>query len=105
MNLPKLDLLRSATWFTAITVTALGVYLVGRLFLSTSGSGGLQVIAGTLQGSDFWIALAIGVAAQAVDGALGMGYGARRPGREPPRRPDPASAQAGRVLPALQTAR
>jgi uncharacterized membrane protein YfcA len=75
MNLPKLDLLRSATWFTAITVTALGVYLVGRLFLSTSGSGGLQVIASTLQGSDFWIALAIGVAAQAVDGALGMGYG------------------------------
>jgi uncharacterized membrane protein YfcA len=75
MNLPKLDLLRSATWFTAITITALGAYLVGRLFLSASGSGGLQVIASTLQGSAFWIALAIGLAAQAVDGALGMGYG------------------------------
>jgi uncharacterized protein len=75
MNLPKLDLLRSATWFTTITIAALGVYLVGRLFLSTSGSGGLQVIAATLQGSAFWIALAIGLAAQAVDGALGMGYG------------------------------
>ena len=75
MHLPKLDLLRSATWFTAIIITALGVYLVGRLFLSTSASGGLQVIASTLQGSAFWIALAIGLAAQAVDGALGMGYG------------------------------
>lgn len=75
MNLPKLDLLRSASWFTAITMTAVGLYLVGRLFLSGGGSGGLQAIASTLQGSAFWIALAIGVAAQAVDGALGMGYG------------------------------
>jgi len=75
MNLPKLDLLRTATWFTGITITALGLYLVGRLFLSASGSGGLQVIASTLQGNAFWIALAIGLAAQAVDGALGMGYG------------------------------
>jgi uncharacterized membrane protein YfcA len=75
MNLPKLDLLRTASWFTGITITALGLYLVGRLFLSASGSGGLQVIANTLQGSAFWIALAIGLAAQAVDGALGMGYG------------------------------
>ena len=75
MNLPKLDLLRSATWFTAITITAVGLYLVGRLFLSGGGSAGLQVIASTLHGSPFWIALAIGLAAQAVDGALGMGYG------------------------------
>ena len=75
MNLPKLDLLRSASWFTAITITAVGLYLLGRLFLSSSGGGGLQAIASTLQGSAFWIALAIGVAAQAVDGALGMGYG------------------------------
>ena len=75
MNLPKLDLLRSASWFTAITITAVGLYLVGRLFLSGSGSGGLQAIASTLQGSAFWIALAIGIAAQAVDGALGMAYG------------------------------
>jgi uncharacterized membrane protein YfcA len=75
MNLPKLDLLRTATWFTAITITALGLYLVGRLFLSGSGTAGLQLIASTLQGSPFWIALAIGLAAQAVDGALGMGYG------------------------------
>ena len=75
MNLPKLDLLRTATWFTAITITGLGLYLMGRLFLSASGGGGLQVIASTLEGNAFWIALAIGLAAQAVDGALGMGYG------------------------------
>lgn len=75
MNLPKLDLLRTASWFTAVTISALGLYLLGRLFLSGSTHAGMQVIADTLQSGPFWIALAIGMAAQAVDGALGMGYG------------------------------
>jgi len=68
-------LLRTATWFTAITITAVALYLMARLFLSGGGSAGAQAIASTLQGSAFWTALAIGLAAQAVDGALGMGYG------------------------------
>jgi uncharacterized protein len=75
MNLPKLDLLRTATWFTAITITAVGGYLLARLFQASSGQAGMQIIANTLQGSQFWTALAIGLAAQAIDGALGMGYG------------------------------
>ncbi len=65
--------LRTATWFTAIVLGAATVYVVVKLF-GTSAAG-LQVIAATLQGNAFWIALAIGIAAQAVDGALGMGYG------------------------------
>jgi uncharacterized protein len=73
MNLPKLDLLRTATWFTAITITAVGGYLLARLFQASSGQAGMQIIANTLQGSQFWTALAIGLAAQAIDGALGMG--------------------------------
>jgi uncharacterized protein len=75
MNLPKLDLLRTATWFTAITIIAVGAYLLTRVFHAGGGQAGIQLITSTLQGSQFWIALAIGVAAQAVDGALGMGYG------------------------------
>jgi uncharacterized protein len=76
MKLRKPDpMLRTATWFTAITITAVALYLTGRLFLSGGGSAGVQAVASTLQGSAFWIALAIGIAAQAVDGALGMGYG------------------------------
>lgn len=74
-NLAKLDVLRMASWFTAITIAAAALYLLTRLFQASSGQAGIQVIAGTLQGSAFWIALAIGLAAQAVDGALGMGYG------------------------------
>jgi hypothetical protein len=75
MNLPKLDLLRTATWFTAITIAALSAYLMARLFLPNNWHAGIQTIAGTLQGGTFWAAVAIGVLAQAVDGALGMGYG------------------------------
>jgi uncharacterized membrane protein YfcA len=75
MNIPKLDLLRTASWFTAAVITALTAYLVARLFLPNNWHAGLQTIVTTLESSAFWIALAIGVAAQAVDGALGMGYG------------------------------
>ena len=67
--------LRAATWFTAITLSAITLYLVGRLFLPNNWGAGLQTVASTLEGSAFWSAVAIGIAAQAVDGALGMGYG------------------------------
>jgi len=68
-------LLRTATWFTALTITALAFYLMARLFLPNNWHAGMQTIAATLQGGMFWTAVAIGIAAQAVDGALGMGYG------------------------------
>jgi uncharacterized membrane protein YfcA len=67
--------LRTATWFTAITLTALTCYLLARLFLPNNWHAGLQTIAATLEGSTFWSAVAIGLAAQAIDGALGMAYG------------------------------
>lgn len=68
-------MLRTATWFTAITLGAITVYLAARLFPPGNWHAGVQTILTTLEGSAFWIALGIGVAAQAVDGALGMGYG------------------------------
>jgi uncharacterized membrane protein YfcA len=67
--------LRIATWFTAFTLTALTLYLTARLFLPNNWSAGAQTIASTLQGGAFWSAVAIGLLAQAVDGALGMAYG------------------------------
>jgi uncharacterized membrane protein YfcA len=67
--------LRTATWFTAITLGAITLYLLARLFLPNNWVAGLQTIASTLEGGAFWSAVAIGVLAQAIDGALGMGYG------------------------------
>src|SRR5688572_17249624 len=68
--------LRTATWLTGITLGAITLYLAGRLFLQDNWQAGLQIILATLEGSTFWTALAVGIAAQAVDGALGMAYGA-----------------------------
>jgi hypothetical protein len=68
-------MLRTATWFTALTLGAITLYLASRLFASGSWHAGVETIAATLQDNAFWIALGVGIAAQAVDGALGMGYG------------------------------
>ena len=67
--------LRTATWFTALTLAAITLYLASRLFLPNNWYAGLQTIATTLEGSAFWTAVLVGVLAQAVDGALGMAYG------------------------------
>jgi uncharacterized protein len=75
MKIRNPDVLRTASWFTAITLTALTLYLTARLFLPNNWSAGMQTIATTLQGSAFWSAVAVGLLAQAVDGALGMAYG------------------------------
>src|SRR5687767_14104537 len=68
--------LRTATWFTAIAITAVTLYLISRLFASsTSTNTVLDIISETLHSRMFWTAVAVGLAAQAVDGALGMAYG------------------------------
>jgi len=67
--------LRVATWFTAFTITMVLIYLVARLFAGSDPRVAFHIIGQTLQGGAFWSALVIGIAAQAVDGALGMGYG------------------------------
>jgi uncharacterized protein len=67
--------LRAATWFTVLAIGSLTLYLVAKLFLSGTSAAGVQVVAQTLQSSAFWSAVAIGLLAQAIDGALGMAYG------------------------------
>jgi uncharacterized membrane protein YfcA len=75
MKIRNPDVLRTATWFTAITLAALTLYLTARLFLPNNGTAGIQTVMATLQGGAFWSAVAVGVLAQAIDGALGMAYG------------------------------
>jgi len=72
---PAHPILRVATWFTALSITVVLIYLTARLFAGSEPQVAFHTIGETLKGSAFWIALAIGMAAQAVDGALGMGYG------------------------------
>jgi uncharacterized membrane protein YfcA len=51
------------------------VYLAYRLFLGGHSKSGLDLITQTLHDPMFWTAVAVGLLAQAIDGALGMAYG------------------------------
>lgn len=75
MTAAEHPVLRTATWFTAIMLSAITLYLAARLFLPNNWSAGVHAIVDTLHGSAFWSAVAVGLLAQAVDGALGMAYG------------------------------
>lgn len=67
--------LRMATGFASVTLLAITLYLLSRLFLPNNWASGLHAILETLTGFSFWAAVLVGFAAQAVDGALGMAYG------------------------------
>jgi uncharacterized protein len=61
----------------AIGLILLGVitFLALRFFQDNSAMGGMDVIQQTLTDPKFWGAVAVGLLAQAIDGALGMAYG------------------------------
>jgi uncharacterized protein len=67
--------LRIAMWSVVFLLLGVLVYLGSRLFNQSNGVSGFQVISDTLHGKEFWSALAVGLLAQTVDGALGMAYG------------------------------
>jgi uncharacterized membrane protein YfcA len=67
--------LRAASMFVTLALLGVTLYLASRLFLPNNWVGGLQSIVETLSSFAFWAAVAVGFAAQAVDGALGMAYG------------------------------
>ncbi|HKQ30768.1 MAG TPA: sulfite exporter TauE/SafE family protein [Burkholderiales bacterium] len=67
--------MRLAMWFAVLTIGALIIYLFARLFITQTWTGGINAIGETLTDNLFWIAVAVGFFAQAVDGALGMAYG------------------------------
>jgi uncharacterized membrane protein YfcA len=67
--------LRAAVWAVVFMLIGVLGYLSMRLFDGTHGVSGVQLIRDTLTGDAFWKAMAVGLVAQTVDGALGMAYG------------------------------
>ena len=67
--------LRFAMWSVVFLLMGVIVFLGTRLFNQPDGHTGFQIIAETLESRAFWSAVAVGLLAQTVDGALGMAYG------------------------------
>lgn len=67
--------LKAASWAVLFLLTGATLYLLSRLFNQSNGHSAWQTVAETLQSSAFWSAVAVGLLAQIVDGALGMAYG------------------------------
>ena len=67
--------LRRAMWAILFLLLGTTLYLLGRLFNQPNGDSVMRIIAETLHSHAFWSAVAVGLLAQAVDGALGMAYG------------------------------
>lgn len=67
--------LRVAMWSVVFLLMAVTIALASRLFNQPNGHTGFEVIAETLASREFWAAVAVGLLAQTVDGALGMAYG------------------------------
>jgi uncharacterized protein len=68
-------MLRYAMWSVLLLLGGVTAWMVTRLFNQPDGQPGLQVIAAVLGSHQFWSAVAVGLLAQTVDGALGMAYG------------------------------
>lgn len=67
--------LRAAMWAVVFMLIGVLGYLGSRLFDGTHGESGFAIIRETLHSDTFWKAVAVGLLAQTVDGALGMAYG------------------------------
>jgi uncharacterized membrane protein YfcA len=67
--------IRLAVGFTALVLLTLAVTLAGRFFYLHDTAAMSQIVEQTLTDRLFWSAVAVGVLAQAIDGALGMAYG------------------------------
>ena len=68
-------ILKMAMWLAVFMLIAAIGYLATRFFSQNGMSGGEQLITETLQSRIFWSAVAVGLLAQVIDGALGMAYG------------------------------
>lgn len=67
--------IRVAVGFTIVVLLGLTAFLAGRFLLTHDAAGATEIISATLSDRLFWSAVAVGLLAQAVDGALGMAYG------------------------------
>lgn len=67
--------LRMAMWLAFFMLIGATLFLVVRLFSEHGTVGAEQIVMDTLQSKVFWTAVAVGLLAQVIDGALGMAYG------------------------------
>jgi hypothetical protein len=67
--------LRLTMWSVALLLAGLTMILAVRLLDQPDGRPALQLVAAALESREFWTAVAVGLLAQTVDGALGMAYG------------------------------
>lgn len=67
--------LRAATWLVSILLVALTLSAAWLLIRRHDWHGAREIVNATLSSSVFWTAVAVGLFAQIVDGALGMAYG------------------------------
>ena len=68
-------LLRMASYIVVAILTALIFYFSYQIFFGNNSLSGGEIIANALQDPMFWNAVADGLVAQVIDGALGMAYG------------------------------
>ncbi len=71
----KHPILNIAMWLAFFMLLAATGYLITRLFSQNGLAGAEQIIVATLKSEIFWTAVAVGLIAQIIDGALGMAYG------------------------------
>ncbi|MFC0131840.1 hypothetical protein CR105_26740 [Massilia eurypsychrophila] len=64
-----------AMWLAVFMLIGATLFLVVRLFSAHGAVGAEQIVIETLQSRIFWSAVAVGLLAQVIDGALGMAYG------------------------------
>lgn len=72
---PREPVLRWTFWSVLLLLGGASLFLVARLFSQPDGQGGLHLIDAALRNREFWAAVAVGLTAQTIDGALGMAYG------------------------------
>ena len=71
----KHPILTMAMWLAVFLLIAATGYLISSFLTKNGIAGGEQIITETLQSKMFWSAVAVGLIAQIIDGALGMAYG------------------------------
>jgi uncharacterized membrane protein YfcA len=68
-------LLRIASYLVVVVLGSLLLYFLYKVFLGDNLQSGGEIIAQAMQDPMFWSAVAVGLLAQVIDGALGMAYG------------------------------
>ena len=74
-------LLRIASYVVVAVLTGLVFYFTYQIFLGDNALSGNEIIANALHDPMFWSAIAVGLFAQIIDGALGMAYGVTSAGK------------------------